>query len=75
MKHSPKEYLAVRLWGRDLGSYDYYINDEQQRASVDGAPVDAIYREHGTGKWVCVSDLQPDHSFRARYRAMLDATP
>jgi hypothetical protein len=71
MNHKPKEYIAIRLWGRQMGSYDYYIQMEQQKAAEDNAPLDAIYKRHGTEHWVCVSELKPDHSFRAEYAAAL----
>lgn len=67
MKHAPHEYKAIAMWGKRMGSRSYYIEDEQYRASQDGAPIDATYRNHDTGKWVCVSDFEPNHLFRMEY--------
>lgn len=61
----PVSYKAIRLWGKQLGSFDYYIEAEQKKASRMGAPVDALYERDGV--WVCVSDLVADHPFRAAY--------
>lgn len=64
--HEPKEYMAIRLWGKNLGSYDSYILNQQESASRDDAPIDAIYRSH-EGKWKAVSDLAIEHPFRTQY--------
>jgi len=61
----PVSYKAIRLWGKQLGSFDYYIEAEQKKASRMGAPVDALYERNNV--WVCVSDLSADHPFRAAY--------
>ena len=66
LAHKPEEYAAIRIWCKNSGSYDYYIEDEQWRAAVAGAPLDALY-EKMRGTWVTVSDLAPDHPFRAQY--------
>ena len=75
--HRPEEYLAIMLWGQQMLSFMHYIQDQQELAAEDGAPVDAIYKKFGesTGpdnKWVCVSDLAGGHHFRADYETMLD---
>jgi hypothetical protein len=57
-------YLAIYVWGKELGSYNYFILDEQQRAKDDGAPLDAIYKDETTGHWHTVSELSPNHPFR-----------
>ena len=66
----PTDYVAIRLWGIQLGSFDYYIAHEQEKAAAQAAPIDALYEREG--KWTCVSDLKPDHTFRAAYEAVLD---
>lgn len=65
----PSEYRAIAMWGRQLGSYQYYIDNEQAKAARENAPIDALYERDG--KWVCVSDLQEGHEFRASYNDML----
>jgi hypothetical protein len=76
-KHKPEEYVGIRVWGQTMGSYAYYIENEQRRASEDGAPVDAIHERTGlggehTGKWMTVSNLAPDHEFRRIYAEALE---
>jgi hypothetical protein len=67
-KYNAGAYLAIKLWGQNLGSYAYYITGEQEAAANMGAPLDAIYRDT-ENKWVCVSDLRADHPFRNQYVA------
>ena len=66
---SSTDYKAIRAWGISLGSFDYYIDRVQHEALRDGAPIDALYKPDG-GKWICMSDLKPDHSFRAEFKRM-----
>lgn len=70
--HAPKAYKAIRLWGKNLGSYEYYIKGEQAKASHDGAPVDAIYFNDTIKRWYYVRDLQPNHPFHAQYAKYLE---
>lgn len=63
----PSDYHAIRLWGQNLGSYEYYIANEQLKAVKDNAPLDAIDKDTDTGVWLCVTDLHPDHHFRLMY--------
>lgn len=44
MKHKPEEYKHIRTWGRMMLSDAWYIKDQQQRASEEDAPLDAIYK-------------------------------
>lgn len=67
----PSDYVAVLLWGLYLGSYAYFIEDEQTRAHRGKAPDDALYYSHGLGQWVTLSDLPNDHPFRLRYAGRL----
>jgi len=56
--NSPSEYKAIAAWGIKMGSFSYYIMNEQNRAFKEGAPVDALYmssmEECG---WVTLSTL------------------
>ena len=60
------EYLGVRLWGKMLASFDYYIDGQIKKAIADNAPIDAIYYK-GCGNWITVKDLDADHPFRIHY--------
>ena len=68
-KHKPEEYLAIALWGKQLGSFQYYIEGQQEKASAEGAPIDAIYQTSEFADkepitWRTVSkDLDPKHPF------------
>jgi len=69
-KHLAKDYLAIALWGQMTKSFGYYIDAQQESAAEDGAPVDALYKRGE--QWVCVSDLDEHHRFRAIYAEALD---
>ena len=44
----PHDYKHIRAWGKMMGSFEYYIMGEQEKAAADNAPLDAIYkREDG----------------------------
>lgn len=55
MKHKPEAYRHIRAWGKMQGSYEYYIKGEQQRASEENAPLDAIYK--GSNGWAVFADV------------------
>jgi hypothetical protein len=56
MKHKPEEYRHIRAWGRHLHSFNYYIEDQQWRASEEHAPLNAIFK--GTdGTWHTVDGI------------------
>lgn len=68
-----QKYFACVEWNRQMGGYDYYINQQVLKAEADGAPTDAIFNQHDpmTGKlgkkWRRASELAPDHKFRVWY--------
>jgi len=66
----PNQYLAIKLWGVHMRSYDFYIKTQQAIAADANAPIDALYERDN--KWVCVSDLAEGHPFRADYERLLD---
>ena len=70
--HKPAEYKAIALWGANLGSFQYYIKAQQEKASRDGAPVDSLYFSDELGRWIYVRDLKPDHHFHAQYAKYLE---
>lgn len=57
MNHHPSKYRAIKVWGQQLGSFHNYITKEQQLAADQGAPLDAIYYNFATDKWVTVRDI------------------
>jgi hypothetical protein len=69
----PEEFVGVRAWGRYLGSFDYYIEQEQRRAVRTQAPIDALYYDDKKKAWVCVDSLSPTHPFREVYRLAVEA--
>lgn len=72
--HAPEAYKAIRLWGENLRSFEYYIKGEQAKAAHDGAPVDAIYFSDTLGRWMHVGDLAPNHPFHTQYAKYLEKT-
>lgn len=68
----PEAYKAIQLWGHNLGSFKYYIDSQQQRASNDGAPVDAIYFCDTLKRWIYVRDLAEGHPFHEQYKKYLE---
>jgi hypothetical protein len=65
MKTAPQDYLHIAVWGRHLGSYSYYIQDQQYLASEAGAPINAIYERSApggerSGTWVTIDECKPD---------------
>jgi len=69
-----KLYHACAMWHQQSGSRPYYITDMQHKAASMGAPLDALYLQHDAAnkptKWICVSDLSPDHPFRLAWEAL-----
>ncbi|QXV74327.1 hypothetical protein [Rhizobium phage RHEph16] len=72
MSKSEEKYKYIRAWGRMLHSFDWYINDEIDKAQKENAPNDAVYartdHQEGkrTGEWVRFSDLNPETQERVR---------
>ena len=57
------DYKYVRAWNIMMGSFDYYINSEVEKAKQDKAPDDAIYKNH-LDKWVTVSEIKNEETKR-----------
>lgn len=55
MKHN--KYDAIRWWANRLGSNEYYIKAQQEKAKADNAPELAIYEFDG--KWQCLDESSP----------------
>lgn len=61
----PSDYKHIAAWGRKMGSFAYYIKDQQDRAFAAGAPVNAIYEGCApggvrTGVWNTVDQCHPE---------------
>lgn len=54
--YQPQSYKAIEVWGHRLGSYMFYIHDQQRRAAEENAPLTAIYK-HQDGSWVTIADI------------------
>lgn len=57
MTYEPQSYRCIALWGRSMGSFPYYIADQQALAAADGAPIDAIYK-NVAGRWVRLGEVE-----------------
>lgn len=68
-KHKPAEYAGIKMWGEQLGSFREYIEAEQERASEEGAPIDAIFWSDSRESWQTVSGLACGHPFSIAYLA------
>lgn len=62
----PKDYTAVDFWHRRTGSFQYYIDDQQEKAARDNAPLDATYKDE-SGNWNQMSKLPEHHSMREAF--------
>ena len=49
------KYQLIRIWGQELGSFGYFIENEQAKAESDNAPLEAIYQRDG--QWVTIHDV------------------
>ncbi len=52
---APKDYKHIRAWGEYMGSFEYYIKQQQEKAAEDNAPIDAIYEREG--RWFRFSEV------------------
>jgi len=59
---NPADYRAIYSWGKALGSFDYYITAQREKAVEMKAPIDALYERDGV--WTTMRDLVADHPFR-----------
>jgi hypothetical protein len=60
--HAPREYECIEAWGIHLGSFGYYVQEQQHRAASEHAPFDAIYKGDD-GTWHRASALGKGHPF------------
>lgn len=49
LKQLRTDYPLIVEWGRIMGSYPYYVNNQLRKAEELNAPKNTIYFEHETG--------------------------
>jgi hypothetical protein len=54
------KYPYIRAWGKYLGSYQYYINAQVERADKDRAPNNAIYYNEDKKCWATADEITDD---------------
>ena len=64
------EYQAIRIWGQHLGSFDYFIENEQAKAEAEDAPLEALYKDDNT--WVTIADLENKNIQRQVISKLMD---
>jgi len=57
MTYLPKAYKCVSMWGHEVGSADYYISNQQTKASQEDAPITAIYKDR-KGVWILAEQIE-----------------
>ena len=62
MNGNIKTYPYIRAWGRYLGSFNYYIEDQVALARAEDAPDDALYKASLTGRWVRFYECTNQHA-------------
>jgi hypothetical protein len=55
------KYEYLYAWDVMMGSFFYYIQENQERAARENAPLDAIYRAQN-GVWMTTCDIQSDQT-------------
>lgn len=63
-----EKYPCIVQWGKELLSFDYYIDNQCLEAEQDDAPRDAVYKSGE--KWKTVSELGNEET-RKRFMAIL----
>jgi hypothetical protein len=51
------DYKYIRAWGKMMGSFKYYVDDQVERAIRDKAPEDAVY-QRSDGRWVQLKECK-----------------
>lgn len=63
---NPADYKHIAVWGRILGSFEYYIVGQQAKAHAAGAPITAVYEKYDTngrgptGEWVTADECSEE---------------
>ena len=53
---STTNYPAIRLWGKHLGSFQSYIEQQVKLAEKDEAPATSLYK--GGDGWITLRELE-----------------
>ena len=67
---NPEDYVCIALWGQELGSYAYYIELEQAKASREGAPLTALFKRPD-GTWATLQEMK-NLELKAKLEAQLE---
>lgn len=74
----PSDYLGIEYYGNLLGSYRYYIENEQAMAAETGAPLAATHprwdngnHRNDYGNWATALDDIPNKDICMEYTAFL----
>lgn len=51
------KYPYIYAWGKNLGSFNYYIQEQINLAEKENAPERAIYRRD-TGEWIIIDEIE-----------------
>jgi len=54
---NPTDYIWIARWNEFLG-YSYITEEQQRRAAEEGAPVDAIFKDRQTDRWVRIGEVK-----------------
>lgn len=54
----PSDYKHIRAWGEMMGSFEYYIKNQQEQAATDNAPLTAIYKRGD--KWSTFDEVESE---------------
>lgn len=65
----PSDYNHIRAWGEFLGSNENFIIEVQEKAALEGAPINAIFQSSGQHNfvWRTVDEIE-DSNLRIRIR-------
>lgn len=55
------QYHHIAAWGEYLRSFRYFIAQEQDRAALDNAPIDAISFSLSSNRWTMVSEIADEY--------------
>lgn len=56
LENVKQDYPWIKKWGKFMGSFKYYVDEQLSIAQKDNAPTDAIYKDI-RGTWQRTSDI------------------
>ena len=66
------KYQAIRIYSQHIGSYEYFIEDQQAQAEASGAPLTAIYKREGANTWTTIADIENKNISRSILTKLLE---